>query len=442
MKLVSKRPPRKFRRKKKSADVEKKQRSKWISDAKKRRAGLVAWCAIMLAIAAVPAIFMNTLFGYLPVIAVALIIIFSYGYMRLLKKIFRFEEISDFRSCRRGEASAFGIRLSNPSVLVFPRIEVSFFISDIFGGDGSLRTSAISLAPREDRDFKFDVRFNHIGLYEAGLKKVVIHDLLGLFQTELVNTQQYQIRVAPKIFDVAKLTVSNATFVESKDMRIPISREGMDYTGVRDYVRGDPIKLIHWKLSARTGNYVTRQFESYGNTGLTVIMDFFAPLYDMEGMMSVYDGIVETALSLELYAKKNGMDCELQYVDRNLKKKRYASRAGADVFDLISDLPNVSADPCSYTADDLLAEEAAAAYGQGNIAFCTSRATPELTRMLVDIKAKRKNPLLFVVIPDSCFGEARKAFLKPLHLLNYARIPYYVIGTAEELQGGERRNVS
>lgn len=434
MKLKEKRPlgSRRVRR------LENEKRKKRLSDRVRRNIKLLILCIIVLGLSVVPAVFLNNAFGYMPVIVLGLLLVFSRIYVSILKRAITFEERSDFSNCSRGTDNTFSVRLKNRSPLVYTRMEVYFFVSDIFGGEDSTDTAVITLAPFEERNFGFNIHFDHIGTYEAGLKKVTFSDLFGIFQVTLDNEKRYQVQVSPKIFDVAKLHVSNSTFTESKHQLIPTSMDGSDYTGVREYVIGDPIKSIHWKLSARTEVYMTRQYESYGNTGVSIIMDFLSPAYDTESMMCVFDGIVETALSVEHYGRNRGIETEILYLNKAGRKKKYSSRGGKDIFGLIADLPKVSAEGGKYTALNILMEEGGAPYSQGNLAFCTANITGSLVRAMMEIKMRRKNPILFCIVPECLTQEERRTFLKPLRSLDYARIPYYILGTAEELTGGER----
>jgi uncharacterized protein (DUF58 family) len=414
-------------------------RSQAKNSERKRKRNLVVGIIVLLAFAALPAVFLNSIFGYLPVLVAALLIIVSYLYVVWMKHAIVFEENSDFSNCKRGSSSGFAIWIKNKSPLVFPKLEIFFYISDLFGGEDDVTSTVITLAPFEERMFEFDVRFEHIGTYEAGLNKVVMQDLFGFFQKTLDNSSRYKVQVSPKVYDLEKLKISNKAFTESRNMLQPVSMDGSDYTGVREYVIGDPIKSIHWKLSARTEHYMTRQFESYGNSGVSIIMDFQCPLYDSESMMSVFDSVVETALSAEYYGRRNGMEAELVYINKHGARKRYITRSSTKPFDLITDLPAISAEKRRENALQLLKEEGNATYSKSNIAFCTGNVTAELARLLVEVKSHRKNPVLFVVLPQILTGDEKQKYLKPLRSLDYARIPYYVIHSVEELQGGERR---
>jgi uncharacterized protein (DUF58 family) len=62
--------------------------------------------------------------------------------------------------------------------------------------------------------------------------------------------------------------------------------------GVREYVDGDPIRLVHWPATARTGSVMVRELEGPQRTRLLVVVDLRAPNGD--------DDAVEIAASRAL----------------------------------------------------------------------------------------------------------------------------------------------
>lgn len=397
------------------------------------------FCVLAVLITGVPAVFVNTIYGYLPVLIVVLGIVCSFGYIQALKKGLLYEELSDLSNCQRGTEVEFTVKVKNRFFLVYPKIELYFYISDLFGGEDTVTKSVITLSPKEKRQFDFSVRFDHIGIYSAGLKRMKLYDLLNLFTHEIKNPREYQVNVAPKIFDITNLQVSNQTMVESQKMMVPTVIDGSDYAGVREYVWGDPIKTIHWKLSARTESYMTKQFESYGVAGISIIMDFLAPQYPAETMMSLFDSVVETGLSIAEYAEENGMEYEILYVDRKGVKKKANTGRNIDYVQLIRDMPKISAQKGDVTGLDLLREECSSLYSQGNIAFCTASLSSDLTDVLLEIRSRRKNPMLFAMLPEYMKDEEKEDYLKPLSALDQTNLSYYILSSAKELGGGEKQ---
>jgi hypothetical protein len=233
------------------------------------------------------------------------------------------------------------------------------------------------------------------------------------------------------------MDLTNVSVQESRKAFQPIVTDDMDYAGVRAYVPGDPIKTIHWKLSSRdvSGDYYTRLFETFGNPGVSIIIDTTAPQYDAESLMQVFDGLMESALSLNEYARDCGIDSEIAYLDSygESRKMRIVSITESDA--LIEDVPRVRVGN-SDEGVELLRREGMSIHSQGNIAFCTAHVDDRIVSALLDIKLHDRNPLLFVVVPRALEGDARREFLRPLRRLDSAQIVYYVVSSAAELGKG------
>lgn len=332
----------------------------------------------------------------------------------------------------------FSVLLKNRSILYYPFIRMDFYISDLFGETDSVSSQIITLAPKEERRFPFDVRFDHLGTYQAGLKDMYMKDMLGLFGHQIANDKEYQVVVTPRIYNLENLNISFSSVAESQKLFVPNSMDNTDYSGVREYVIGDPIKNIHWKLSARTIGYMTKTFESYTNTGVCIILDFHAPESDREMLMDMYDAIVETGLSINAYALHNGLETVVRYYSKNGEKAQFSTYQPEDVHTIVADMPKIHTEKTKQDAIQILTEEGNSIYSEGNIVYCTSDITTTLTEALVQIKNRKKNPLLFAVIPDELDDEVREQRKKPLAALDAAGVPYFVLDSAKDLEEGGR----
>ena len=51
------------------------------------------------------------------------------------------------------------------------------------------------------------------------------------------------------------------------------SRSGNEIAGTRRYVAGDPYRNIHWRNSARTGRLVVKEFDSWSERSVAIVLD-------------------------------------------------------------------------------------------------------------------------------------------------------------------------
>ena len=392
---------------------------------------------LVLVCCAVPVPFVNDAIGYLPLITAVLLIIVSYVYLRILVHGFSFSEESLAPSCERDSDIEFVIYFKNATPLVLTRLEATFYISDLFGNIDASIPATMPLMPRENRDFRFEARFEHIGSYSAGVQKIVVSDLLGLFTHTIVNPNRHMVRVLPKIFDVEKVELEKVSVQETRTAAKPIVTDDMDYAGVREYMLGDPLKNIHWNLSARNPHeeYLTRLFETFGNPGVSIILDTCSPQYSREGLMSVFDGVVESALSMNDYARKKGMDTELIYMNK-LGEATKAHVVGVqDSDEIIDSIPRIHVDG-SYEGTSLLRREGCSIYAQSNIVYCTAHLDENVVTALAEVQNHRRSPMVFVVVPSELEGLQRRDFLAPMRRLDEAQIPAFAISSGSQIGEG------
>lgn len=389
---------------------------------------------VILAFCVLPAVFINNIFGYLPVFLFLFVLILCRIYLNILTRSLVYEDQSEFHSCMRKESMEFRIRIENRSFLVYPYVKICFFMTDLFGDRDSGTETMITLAPKEKRDFVFDVRFDHVGRYSAGLEKIEIRGLLGVRKVTMPGGAEHSVEVYPHIWDLAEMKISEKVQTEDSKSKQSIDADGGDYTGVREYAMGDPIKNIHWKLSAHSNEYLTKQMETFGSSGVSIIMDLCGSAGNAEKAACLFDALVETAVSVGCYARDRGLECDIAYLSGD-GKERYCNTGESDFQkSLIWDIPPVADRREDYDVMRLLDQADRSMYGRSNIILCTACLTPEIARKLISMRMHGKNPVAFFIIPDDVYDREREDLLAPARSLDGQGIVYYVLSDAEELQ--------
>ena len=393
---------------------------------------VIAVCA--LAVCAVPPLFVNDVIGYLPLVALVLVIVLSFVYLQILKRSFSFSEASLAPSCERGSRIDFVLEFRNASPLVCVSLEPSIYISDLFGDADEVTPVSLTLLPRETREFHFEAKFEHIGTYAAGVRSVMIGDLLGLFSHTIVNDKRHRVEVLPRVYELEDASLSSEASSDSVRPRKALTIDDLDYAGVRDYVWGDPIKTIHWNLSARnpSGEYLTRLFEAYDNPGITIVIDTSAPDYDSESLMCLFDAVVESALSINRFAVAQGLDAVITFRGRFEEDLRIRVRDTDEFPELVNALPRISVGD-ARAAQEIVRRELYSQQGNDNVAVCTSHVDEQIVSMLVALRNRRRNPLLFLAVPPALDRQEVSDFVRPLRPLDEVQIPYYVFSSASQL---------
>ncbi len=394
-------------------------------------------CVVVGLLFMFPALFVNTIIGYFALIAYLFGMIISAVYVNVLKRKMSFVTVGVSGDCVRGQAASFSLKVKNDSFLPAVRVSAVFFMSDIFGGEGARDTHAITLGPRQEKTFDFKIRFEHIGTYQVGISEVVVSDLIGVFSATQHNEELEEVNVQPRVFDITKLPVERDSAIEAKRNFSAVINDGMDYSGVRDYSWGDPIKIIHWKLSARMteGDYYTRLFETNANPGIAVVADFVAPNYGTEQLMCVYDAIVECAFSLAAYAEENSFDAELLFRSERGEICTYRTPLLAKRQEVLDEMPRVSSSDAGAATGvlQLVQEELKSVFSQTNLIVCASVISEALIETLVSCRSGKRVPLLFAVVPDGIDEEERLEIERLLRRAGKGGVNYTVISEADDL---------
>ena len=128
---------------------------------------------------------------------------------------------------------------------------------------------------RSYRDFAIADRMMHAGRYEIRTDELYVSDPLMLFRKRIRTGQRQAFTKMPHVRDmVISLTSSSAAMPESD--RYAESRGGNDpgeVRSIREYVAGDPVKNIHWKLSEKTDRLLVKELGLPVTDDLLVVLD-------------------------------------------------------------------------------------------------------------------------------------------------------------------------
>jgi len=395
---------------------------------------------LALAILVGNADYQATPIGWVPLVAVVFALVGAWVYLQILKRGLRFMELAVASDCMRGEDVKFTVRFKNITPLFFFRIEVYFYMSDMFGNVANETMTTLALAPFEQYDMDFTVRFEHIGTYSAGLRQVALTDYLRLFTSTMKNPRKRTVQVTPKLQPVSHIEFSNEAVLEALNAKKSALADSLDYAYVRNYVPGDPLKTIHWKLSARTEGYMTRMFEVYTNPGVSIIMDFYGPSSRAKTLMGMFDAVVETAFSIGNYARVQGMETEIHFCNKYGERVREVSWRRDDMARIVEEMPHISnRDDRQLEAFSLLDEQMRSQYGQNNLVVCTANLSARMVSTIIEAKARRREPLLFAIVPGELVGRERDDYCASLGRLDAASIGYMILSKSDELVGVNAR---
>ena len=269
--------------------------------------------------------------------------------------------ISMERAAQTGENPVIKVRIENPDFIPLASVEAEVVCTNLRTGEADSYIIRNTPMPKSTQEISLEVMPRNAGRYEIAVSSAVLTDPLHLSSRQVVCSDREYVTVLPEIFEMQLSYASDAAMLESD--RSADSRRGNDpgeVRSIREYVPGDPVRNIHWKLSEKTdkllvkelGNPITDQFLVILDTAhevsqipaaLETIASVFASLTetirrDSSGLSiawtdpgtgrAVIRKIVEeqdlTSAADEYLAVPASMHSVFERIDRNIAESRYA----------------------------------------------------------------------------------------------------------------------
>ncbi len=175
----------------------------------------------------------------------------------------------------RGEADVLHIRVENkgrePLSLLKLRIELIPEIILIDAPD----TYIFTLEPMEVKTINLPLFPIVRGNYKIGPIELSIVDPLQIFEVSIRKIETLPTRIYPKRLE-GQISRARAKQILSRLIgyfALPMKGMGNDFHGLRDYIRGDPSKIVDWKASARANKLISREYEDEQQLEIIIALD-------------------------------------------------------------------------------------------------------------------------------------------------------------------------
>ncbi len=157
----------------------------------------------------------------------------------------------------------------------------------------------ISLSKGEERVLRYRVLVKR-GVHPFESILLSYEDPFGLFYVDRVENIYQELVGVPRIQDVPTPYSTRGTKITVGPLPSPRVGEGVEFHAIREYQPGDPLKIINWKATARTGRIMANEYESERKVDVVFIVDA-----SYTGFI-VFDDLVRAAASLMLNALNDG----------------------------------------------------------------------------------------------------------------------------------------
>lgn len=200
----------------------------------------------------------------------------------------------------------FDIRVHNSGRLAVFTTDISYSWNNLFTGYSERKKQRLWVAPGGDTEIKQLLSSQYAGRVEARIESVEIFDLLHMFCLHGCDKRDASVIVWPAFLDADEEEIHS--YVKDFPRENETKKRGTDYNPdyeIREYIPGDELKNIHWKLSAKQEHLMVRERLATGREKMNVLL----PLGDdrqlndslMESVYALGRLLLQKEYPLQLY---------------------------------------------------------------------------------------------------------------------------------------------
>jgi uncharacterized protein (DUF58 family) len=208
--------------------------------------------------------------------------------------------------------------------------------------------------------------------------------------------------------------ISLANSMRSGSFRSLYKGQGIEFCGVREYLRGDDVRAIDWNVTARMGKPFVKLFEEERELAVFLVVDCSRSVTSGAASKSRLKTVLETAALLALAAEFNGSPVGAALFDGEIRFS-LAPKTGRDhVMLLLSRFDSIGAGRAAGTALDSALTGAAKLLRKRSLIFVVSDFRASLWETPLSVLAA-KHDVVAIRIVDA-FDEV----LPPVGLIPFA----------------------
>ena len=166
------------------------------------------------------------------------------------------------------------LEITNPSWRRTQQLEIYDDVPHEMKLRSGLNYMRVNLGPGETTRVRYVLRCPLRGHYSIGPISIRYRDSFNLFSQEMYVDHRSDLIVFPQVREIEEALVRSRTpkmYTGATTLRTP--GPGTEFFSLREYVPGDPFKIINWKAFARTGQLIVNEKCRDAVTDVFILVD-------------------------------------------------------------------------------------------------------------------------------------------------------------------------
>ncbi len=288
---------------------------------------------------------------------------------------------------------------------------------------GNIPGMATELRAREHERLEIDT-FCHVrGVYTIGPLVARSSDPLGLFEVQIIQGRPIEVMVQPPIVSLPYFRLPVAERMGEESARYRAQTRTPHVATIREYVQGDRLNQIHWLSTARTGQLMSKEFDSGGTGDVWVVLDLEREIHHSQGTDRTDEYAVAIAASLVRLALTE--EHSVGFVAYGDNEYLLPLKGGPQQMSRVLETLTLSKTEGDDALAGVLVENARQFGRSASLLVVTSSTATEWISVLRELRSRGLNIVVVLVDPTSFGG--KQALDEVLMKLASVGIPAYLV---------------
>lgn len=206
----------------------------------------------------------------------------------------------------KGEEFELWIFVRGKSPIPYVPVELQCNLPDRDTGLFSIKRIYAAVPPLGRCRVSVTAMHRYRGSYIAEIGRLSVFDPLRIIRVSRRISKETTLIFLPRRIDIGEL--SSEAHSENSANPAPLFKgEREEFSHVRDYLPGDIMQLVHWKLTAKQDELMIKQYDEETERKTYVLCDYcFDGAPDAGAAMKQADAVIEAAIAFTLSAVKSG----------------------------------------------------------------------------------------------------------------------------------------
>lgn len=196
--------------------------------------------------------------------------------------------------------------INNRSIFPVGKAEALIEYYNVFNNQINCIMFHFPIQARNSHRLTFQISSKFCGIIKLRSASITIYDPIRIFKFRIGKNIREDITILPEGHDIGGI-LSSTDRLNDESQHFSEHKPGDDPSEVfdlRDYIPGDKLNRIHWKLSCKKDDFIVKDYSLPIDSPTMLFLDLVCP-EDSEYTLPMYDTLLESFMSVSQFLLEN-----------------------------------------------------------------------------------------------------------------------------------------